>query len=175
MYYDILLKRLRMESNEYSQKTSCHFLTSLTSGQIYIYISIYYYSVISHITCTFWILHETTGSRNGGLQGSAWMSGTTLQWAFYTTIYDNLRPGNLHQSSIEFSEKFWTWLGVTPNNSSSSTNGDWNLQTCVEHVGLDKEWPRTLSTIMERATWLNPSPRRLSGSVAFKVVIHQIL
>ena len=85
-----------------------------------------------------------------------------LQWAYVGILHDNirqtmtnLRPGNLQLlqlSSIEFSEKFWTRLGVTPNNSSSSTNGDWNLQTCVEHVGLDKEWPRTLSTIMERAT-----------------------
>jgi hypothetical protein len=49
MYYDILLKRLRMESNEYSQKTSCHFLTSLTSGQIYIYIY-RYITIVSFLT-----------------------------------------------------------------------------------------------------------------------------
>ena len=30
-----------MEPNKYSQKTSCHFLTSLTYGQISIYIYIY--------------------------------------------------------------------------------------------------------------------------------------
>ena len=33
-----------MEPNKYSQKTSCHFLTSLTLGQLYAYIYIYTYT-----------------------------------------------------------------------------------------------------------------------------------
>ena len=140
------------------------------------YITIYF-PFISHITCTFWILHETTRSRNGGLQGSATVVGYHKYCSGHSTRQKKRQPPAWQSSitSLECSEKVWTRLGVTPNNSSSSTNGDWNLQTCIEHVGLDKEWPRTLSTIMERATWLNPSHRRLSGSVAFKVVIHQIL
>lgn len=46
-----------------------------------------------------------------------------LQWAFYT-IRPNGFPQGWQQSSIEFSEKFWTRLGLSPKNSSSSTNGE---------------------------------------------------
>ena len=49
-----------MESNKYSQKTSCHFLTSLTSGQyIYIYSSL----SLSLLLCC--ILLQGTTERQG--------------------------------------------------------------------------------------------------------------
>ena len=50
-----------MESNKYSQKTSCHFLTSLTSGQYYIYI----YSSLSLSLLLCCILLQGTTERQG--------------------------------------------------------------------------------------------------------------